>query len=340
MPGSLAIASIVASAAFGAICGSSTAAAATMGKIALPVMKQYHYDDALATGSIAVAGTLAVLIPPSIVFIVYAILTQQSIGKLFIAGILPGIMVTLLLSATVIILCLRNRTLALLGPPSTRSQIIQGVIGVGEVLVLFIFIIGGMFWGWFSPTQGGAMLAAGILILGIARREINWQKFIAALKDSVRITCFVMIIVTSAIIFGRFIAVSRIPFVVSAWLVALPFPPLAIMAIMMFIYMLGGCFMDSMALLTLTIPIIFPTVLALGFDPIWFGVMQVVVGEMGVITPPVGLNVYVVTGVAEGVPMATVFKGIFPFVGTLTVALALLLFFPQIATFLPSLITY
>lgn len=340
LPGGLAIASTVACAGFAAVCGSSTATTATMGKIALPIMKQYKYDDSLSTGSIAVAGTLGVLIPPSTVFIIYAILVEQSIGKLFIAGILPGIMLTAMLSITIIILCLRNRKLGPAGPPSTRKQKLQGLVGISETLFIFLLIIGGLFMGWFSPTQGGAILAAALLILALIRRQMNRQKFIIAVKEATRITCIVLIIVAGAIIFGRFIAVSRIPAIVAEWLSGLPFHPLVVMALIMFVYMIGGCFMDSMALLTLTMPIVFPTVIALEFDPIWFGVMMVIVGEMGVITPPVGVNVYVVKSVAEDVPLLTIFRGILPFVATLTLALIILLFFPIIATILPSFLTY
>lgn len=339
-PGGLAIASTVACACFGAICGSSTATTATIGKIALPVMKSYHYNDALSTGSIAVAGTLGVLIPPSTIFIIYGILTEQSIGKLFIAGILPGILLTILLTLTIAIRCLHNSTLAPPGPPPTNQQKIDGIIGITETLVIFIFIIGGLFLGWFSPTQAGAILAVALLLLALIRRQMNWQKWVAALKESVRITCIVLFIITGAIVFGRFIAITRIPIIIAEWLSNLPLDALAIMALIMFFYMIAGCFMDSMALLTLSMPIIFPTVLALNFDPIWFGVMMVIVGEMGVITPPVGVNVYVVKSFAPDVPITTIFRGIWPFVITITVALAILLFFPIIATLLPSFLTY
>jgi C4-dicarboxylate transporter DctM subunit len=340
LPGGLAVAATVACAGFGAVCGSSTACTATMGKIALPIMKQYKYDDGLSAGSIAVAGTLGVLIPPSTVFIIYGILTEQSIGKLFIAGILPGILLTALLAATIIILCLRNPLLGPIGPPSTTKQKRVGFIGITETVVIFLFIIGGMFLGWFSPTQGGAILTAVLLLLAVARKQMSWKKFLFALKDSVRITCIVMFIVTSAIIFGRFIAVSKIPTVLAGLLSGLHFHPIAVMAIIMFFYMVAGCFMDSMALLTLTMPIIFPTVIALKFDPIWFGVMMVLVGEMGVITPPVGVNVFVMKTVAREVPLVTIFKGITPFIFTIAVALGIMLFFPQIATVLPNFMTY
>ncbi len=340
LPGSLAIASTAACAGFAAICGSSVATAAAMGRIALPMMKKFGYDDSLATGSIAAAGTLGVLIPPSTVFIIYAILTEQSIGKLFIAGILPGILLASLFIITIAILCRRNPSLAPRGPVSTRREKIAGVIGVAETLVLFLLAIGGLSLGWFSPTQAGGALAGAVLLISLIRRQITREGFIFALKDSVRITCMVMFIVTAAIVFGRFMAVSKIPMILSDWLSGLAVPPTVIMILILILYMIGGCFMDGMALLTLTIPVIFPTVIALGYDPIWFGVMFVVVGEMGVITPPVGINVYVIKGVAEDVPLGTIFKGIFPFVAAIIVCLAILMAFPQIATFLPGLMTY
>ncbi|MFC1905348.1 TRAP transporter large permease [Chloroflexota bacterium] len=340
LPGSLTVASIVACAGFAAICGSSTATAATMGKIALPAMRRYNYDDSLATGAIAAAGGLGVLIPPSTIFIIYAILTEQSIGKLFVAGILPGILLASLMVTTAVILCLRNPALAPVGPPITRKQKISGIVGMTEALVLFVILIGGLSLGWFTPTQGGAALATAILLLSLARRTITWKGFLGAGKDSLRITCMIMVIIVGGIIFGRFMAISRLPFMLAEWLAGLTIPPIAIMIIILFCYVILGFFMDTMATTILTLPIIFPTVIALGFDPIWFGVMLVVTGETGVVTPPVGINVYVVHGVAENVRLETIFKGVFPFVGAMIVCMIILMIFPQIATWLPSFMTY
>jgi C4-dicarboxylate transporter DctM subunit len=340
MRGGLAMATIAACAGFAAMCGSTNATAAAMGRVSLPEMRRYNYDDSLATGCVAAAGSLGILIPPSTVFIIYGILTEQSIGKLFIAGVIPGIILAVLFMAVVSLLCLRNPKLAPAGAPTSWREKLAGLTGILEMLILFGLVIGGLFLGWFSPTQAGAAGAAGALLIGLARRQLNWQGFLFAIKDALRITCMVMVIVTGAIIFGHFIAVAKIPLVLSEWVGGLPLPPAAIMGIIVLMYLAGGCFMDALALITLTVPIIYPVILILGFDPIWFGVIIVLVTEMGVITPPVGVNVYVIKGIAEDVPLETIFRGIFPFLAALIVAVAILIAFPQIATFLPSFTRY
>jgi C4-dicarboxylate transporter DctM subunit len=340
MRGGLAMATIAACAGFAAMCGSTNATAAAMGRVALPEMKRYNYNDSLATGCVAAAGSLGILIPPSTIFIIYGIMTEQSIGKLFIAGVLPGVMLAGLFIAVVVILCKRNPNLAPGGAPTSWKQKLAGLAGVIEMVILFALVIGGLFLGWFSPTQAGAAGAGGALIIGLARRQLNWKGFVFAIKDTLRITCMVMIIVTGAIIFGHFMAVAKLPLVLSEWVGGLPLPPMAIMGVIVLLYLVGGCFMDALALITLTVPIIYPVVLVLGFDPIWFGVIIVLVTEMGVITPPVGLNVYVIKGVAEDVPLETIFKGVLPFLVAILVAVIILMFVPQIATFLPGLTLY
>jgi tripartite ATP-independent transporter DctM subunit len=338
--GGLTIATVFACAGFGAICGSSTATAATMGQIALPEMKKYKYDDTLATGTVAAAGTLGVMIPPSTIFLIYGIMTEQSIGKLFIAGVLPGTLLSIFFAATVAFLCWRNPTI---GPPGARTSFkdkLRSLTGIIETLALFLLAIGGLFLGWFSPTQAGAIGAGGALVIGLARRQLTWRSFFDAGKEGLRTSCMVLFIITGATVFGKFMAVSRIPFVLAEWLGGLPIHPMAVMGIIIIIYMIGGCFMDSMALIVLTIPIFFPLVMKLGFDPIWFGVIIVLVGEMGVITPPVGVNVYVIKGISPDVPLERIFKGIFPFLVALCIVTAILIIFPQIATFLPSFMTY
>ncbi len=338
--GGLAMATIVGCAGFAAICGSTSATAAAMARVSLPEMKRYNYDDSLATGSVAAAGSLGILIPPSTIFIVYGILTGQSIGKLFLSGVLPGILLATLFIAAVSLLCWRNPSLAPRGEPATWQEKIAGLTGIAEMLVLFGLVMGGLFLGWFSPTQAGAAGSTGALLIGLMRQRLTWQGLLFAIKDTLRITCEVMIIITGAIVLGHFIAVTTIPLVATDWVAGLPLPSVVIMGIIVLMYLLGGCFMDALALITLTIPIIYPVVLALGFNPIWFGVIIVLVTEMGVITPPVGINVYIIKGIAEDVPLETIFKGIFPFLGALIIAVAILMAFPQIATFLPSLATY
>ena len=212
--------------------------------------------------------------------------------------------------------------------------------GIIEALILFLLAIGGLFGGLFSPTQAGAIGAGGALLIGLARRQLSWRSFFDAGKEGLRTSCMVIFIITGAVIFGHFMAVSRIPFVLAEWLGGLPIHPMAVMALIIFIYFIGGFFMDAMGLIVVTIPIFFPLVMKLGFDPIWFGVIIVLVGEMGVITPPVGVNVFVIKGIAPDVPLETIFRGIFPFLAALIIATIILVVFPQIATFLPSLVSY
>jgi len=338
--GGLAMATVAGCAGFAAICGSTSATAAAMGKVALPEMKRYNYADSLATGCVAAAGSLGILIPPSTIFIIYGIMTEQSIGKLFLAGILPGLTLATLFIVVIMLLCKQNPELAPTGTGSNWKDKISGLVGIIETLSLFAMVIIGLFRGWFSPTQAGGAGAAGALLIGIATRKLTWQGFLNAVKEALRITCMVMIIVAGATVFGHFIAVAKIPILLADWVVGLPLPPMAIMGVIVLIYLVGGCFMDALALITLTIPIFYPAILALGFDPIWFGVIIVLVTEMGVITPPVGMNVYVIKGIAPDVPLQTIFRGIIPFLGAQLATAVILIVFPQMATFLPGLTTY
>ncbi len=339
--GGLAMAAVAACAGFAAICGSTTATAAAMGRVSVPEMRRYGYDDSLATGCIAAAGTLGILIPPSTVFIVYGVMTEQSIGKLFVAGIFPGLILAGLFIVTVALLCKLRPDLAPLTTELYGSRKETGAFaGVIETLVLFTFVITGLFLGWFSPTQAGGVGAAGVLAIGMVTRQLKWSGFLMAVKDSLRITCMVLVIVAGATVFGHFMAVTKIPLILSETVVQLPLPPFAIVGIIMFVYLIGGCFMDALALVILTIPVFYPVVVALGFDPIWFGVMVVLATGMGVITPPVGVNVYVVKSIVPDVALETVFKGALPFLIALVAMVAILVAFPPLATFLPSLIAY
>ncbi len=338
--GGLTMATVLACSGFAAICGSSTATAATMGKIALPEMKRYNYDDSLATGTVAAAGTLGILIPPSTVLIVYGFLTEESIGKLFVAGILPGLLLSLFFVLTVFFLCLRNPALGPPGAPTSWRKKLGAVTGVIETMVLFGLAIGGLFLGWFSPTQAGAIGAGGALVIGLARRELSWRTFFEATKDGLRTSCMVIFIITGAVIFGHFMAISRIPFILAEWVGGLPLPTMGVIGVIAFIFFIGGFFMDAMALIVLLIPILFPVLIALGVDLIWFGVIIVLMGEMGVITPPVGVNVFVIKGIAPDIPIETIFKGIFPFLVAMIICTLILMAFPQIATFLPGFARY
>lgn len=338
--GGLTIATVLACAGFAAICGSTAATAATMGKISLPEMKKYNYDDKLATGTVAASGTLGILIPPSTILIVYGILTEESIGKLFIAGVLPGLLLSLFFVATVAFLVRRHPELAPPGNPVGWSRRFRALTGIIEAFFLFLLAIGGLFLGWFSPTQAGAIGAGGALIIGLGRRQLSWKKFIEAGMEGLGTACMVIFIITGAVIFGHFMAVTTIPTLLAQDVAGLPIPPMGVMAVIIFIYFIGGFFMDSMALIVVTIPIFFPVVMKLGFDPIWFGVIVVLVAEMGVITPPVGVNVFVIKGIAPEIPLETIFRGILPFLAALVIVTVIIVLFPQIATFLPSLVAY
>lgn len=335
--GGLTVATVMACSGFAAICGSTAATAATMGSIALPEMKKYNYDDKLATGTVASAGTLGILIPPSTVLIIYGILTEESIGKLFIAGIVPGVLLTLLFVLTVILLCWRQPNLAPPGPKTTLKEKIVSLGGIIEAILLFMLTIGGLFLGWFSPTQAGAIGAFGAFFIGVFRKKLKLVRTIEILKDGLRTACMVLFIITGAAVFGHFLAISNIPFILADWVGSLPIPPMAIMGVIVFIYFIGGFFMDSMALIIVTIPIFFPIVTKFNFDPIWFGVIVVLVGEMGVITPPVGVNVFVIKGIAPQVPLHVIYRGILPFLGAIILLTAVMLMFPEIATYFPNL---
>jgi C4-dicarboxylate transporter DctM subunit len=336
--GGLALATIIACAGFGAMCGSTNAEAAAMGRVALPEMRRYHYDPSLATACVASAGSLAILIPPSTILIIYGVMVQESIGKLFAAGILPGVLLTALFGITIMIITRINPSLAPAGSKSGWGERLRSLSGIFEMLLLFLLVMGGLFVGWFTPTEAGAVGAAGALVIALVRRKLSWRGFLDSLSDTTRITAMVFLIITGATIFGHFMSITRAPFNLSTWIGSLKLSPDAVMGLIIFGYLIGGCFMDSLALITLTIPILYPLVLSLGFNSIWFGVIIVLVGEMGVITPPVGINVYVIKGVAPDIPLETIFRGILPFLVAIIICVVFLIFFPQIAVFLPNAI--
>jgi C4-dicarboxylate transporter DctM subunit len=335
--GGLAMATVAACAGFSAISGSTNATAATMATVTLPEMKRYKYDMSLATGTVAAAGSLGILIPPSVIFIVYGILTEQSIGKLFLAGIFPGILLSILFMLTIYLRVRRRPSLAPPGPKTELREKIKSFVGVLETLVIFVMVMGGIFFGIFTPTEAASAGAFLTLLIALIRKQLTWQGFTQSLADTTRISCMVMVIVTGAVIFGHFMAVTRLPYDLAAWVTSLPLPRHVIMMVIVLVYLVGGCFMDALAMIMLTIPIFFPVAEALGFDPIWFGVVIVLITEMGVVTPPVGVNVYVVYGVAKDVPLEVIFKGVLPMVLALLICNLILLFFPQIALYLPSL---
>lgn len=337
LPGGLAIATIGACTGFAAICGSTNATAATMAAVTLPEMKKYNYDDSLATGVVSAGGSLGILVPPSVVFIIYGVMTEQSIGSLFMAGIVPGLLLAFLFACAVVIWTWLKPQIAPRGPKVGFREKIASLSGLGETILLFLLVMGGLFFGIFTPTEAGAVGAFGTLVIAVARRKLTLKDFIRSLFETTRISCMILVIVAGATVFGHFLAVTRIPFDIANWVSAFELPPGIVISIVILVYLVGGCFIDALALITLTVPIFYPVVSALGFDPIWFGVIIVLVTQIGVITPPVGVNVYVVKGVAKDVPLHVIFKGVIPLLIALIIGTFLMIPFPQIALFLPGL---
>lgn len=335
LPGGLAMATVGACTGFGAICGSGPATAATMAAVALPEMRRRNYSMELASGSVAAGGSLGMMIPPSVVFIVYAIMTGQSPGDLFIAGILPGLMLAVLFCLTIYATCVRHPRQ---GPPSAAfawGEKFRSLAGVGETLALFALVIGGMFGGLFTPVEAAAVGAAGSIALALLRRQLTWRGFQRSLLETVRTSCMVMMIITGAMIFGRFLAITTLTIRIADTLANLPLPGYLIIAGIILFYLIAGCFVDALALILLTVTVFNPVVTALGYHTVWFGVIIVVVTQMGVISPPVGINAYVVSGIARDVPLQTVFKGALPFLAALIVGSVLLIAFPEICLYLP-----
>jgi len=311
-----------------------------MAMVALPEMKRYRYDMELACGTVASGGTLGMMIPPSVVFIVYGIMTEQSIGKLFLSGILPGFLTAVLFVGVIYIQCKRRPHFCPAAPPSAWSAKFRSLLGVTETLLLFALVIGGMFGGLFTPTEAAAVGAGGSLIIAALRKKFSLKMLRRSLMETMRTSLMVMIIVAGAVVFGHFLAITRIPFELATWLGGLPLPAWMIISFMVLFYVIAGCFVDALALILLTIPIFYPVMLDLDCNPIWFGVIIVLVTQIGTITPPVGVCAYVVGGIERDVPLQKVFKGCIPFVLALVITTALCIAFPKICTFLPDLVRY
>jgi tripartite ATP-independent transporter DctM subunit len=334
--GGLASATILACAGFAALSGSSVASAVTMGRVALPEMQRYRYDPGLATGAVAAGGTLGILIPPSTVLVVYALLTEQSIGRLFMAGFLPGILLTALFVLTVVIVCAFRPEF---GPPGERLPMDRRVAALGGAaafLVVVIMTIGGIYAGVFTVNEAAAVGALLTMVHALLRRRLTMATLTDALLQTVRTTAMVFLILIGAHIFSPFLALSRIPIDLANALTALDLPGLAVIAVLLIAYVVLGMFLEGFAMMVLTVPIVFPIITGLGYDPIWFGIFMVIVLEMGLISPPVGINVFVVKGIAEDVPMYRIFAGILPFWVAMLVCVALIIAFPQITLILPN----
>lgn len=336
--GGLAMATVAACTAFGTVCGSSPATAATMAVVGLPEMRRYGYGRALASGAVAAGGSLGMLMPPSVVMIVYGILTEQSIGALFLAGIVPALYITLWFMGAVWVYCRRHPEQGPAGEAFTWKQKLASLGELWETLTIFVLVMAGLFGGVFTPTEAGAVGAFLILALAVLQRRISWAGIVKSFYETVRTSCMVLLLIAGAVVFGHFLAVTRIPFEAASWVGELDLPPWMIVTCVIGIYLIGGAFIDALALVMLTVPIFYPIIVDLGYDPIWFGVIIVLVTQMGVITPPVGINVYVVNGIARDIPLETIFRGILPFLVALIFGTLSLIAFPQIVTFLPTLL--
>ena len=334
--GGLGIATIGACAAFAAISGSSVATAATFATVAYPEMRAYRYPQAFSTGVIAAGGTLGAMFPPSTVLAVYGLITEQDIGKLFIAGILPGILAVSMYMATIAIIGFVRPDYLPAGVRSTAAERLRALREVWAPLLLFVFVIGGLYGGLFTPTEAGGMGAGGAFLISVLRRRLSPQQMLQSLLHATRTAAAVFTVLIGALLFGYFLTVTQTPQHVTAFLTSLGLGRYGVLALIMLMYLVLGCLMDALAMIILTVPIIFPVVSALGFDPIWFGIIIVMTVELGLIHPPVGMNVFVIKTVVPEVSFLTIFSGVLPFIVTDILRLIILISFPIIATYLPS----
>ena len=337
LPGGLAVASIAACASFAAVSGSSVATAATLGNIALPEMKRYKYSDYLSTGALAAGGTLGFLIPPSLGFVVFGMLTEQSIGKLLVAGIIPGILLALALCTVVVIWVKLDPKAA---PQSeeviTWKDRFIALRGIIEPLILFAIVMFGIYGGLFTPTEAGAVGATLLFFSVIIKGKLTWKKLITALQEALSTSVMVLFLVAGASMFTYFLALSTIPIQAANWVTNLNVAPIVILLAIILIYLILGCFLDSISMMVLTLPVVFPVMNALHYDPVWFGVIAVLMMEAGLITPPLGLNIFTIAGVSKNIKVETIFKGVLPFLLAVFIVVGIVITFPQVATFLPS----
>ena len=334
--GGLGIATIAACGGFAAICGSSVATAATFSRVAYPEMRSYGYPQSFATGVIAAGGTLGIMIPPSTVFAVYGLITEQDVGKLFVAGIVPGILAVLMYMATISIIGAMRPGFLPTGVRSSWRERIEGLRDVWATILLFAFVIGGIYGGMFTATEAAGMGAGGAFLIGIARGRLSRADILRSLLEATRTTAAVFTVLIGALLFGYFLTITQTPQKVSEFLGSLGLGAYGILGIIMLMYLVLGCLMDALAMIILTIPIIFPVIVALGFNPIWFGVIVVMTVELGLIHPPVGMNIFVIKSVVDDVKISTIFYGVLPFIVTDLLRLAILIAFPILALWLPS----
>jgi tripartite ATP-independent transporter DctM subunit len=334
--GGLASATIAACAGFAALSGSSLASAVTMGRVALPEMKKYKYANSLATGSVAAGGTLGFLIPPSGGMIIYAVLTEQSIGRLFMAGIIPGIVLTLLFIAAIYLVVIRTPEAGPAGPGSTRSERLAALARAAPILGIVLVTIGGMYTGFFTPVEASSVGAFFTFLVALLRRSLTLKSAGAVVLQTLNATATVFLIIIGAFVFIPFMSLTEVPADLVILLTSLPIGDLGVLLLIILAYIILGMFLESIAMLVLTIPVVLPIALALGWDPIWFGIIVVIVLEMGMISPPVGINVFIVKSIAPDVPIGQIFRGIWPFWIAMALMIGLLILFPQLALFLPQ----
>jgi C4-dicarboxylate transporter DctM subunit len=337
IPGGMAMATVVGATAFKAICGSSPATAATFASIAVPEMDRYHYDKKLSTGIVATVGTLGILMPPSVTLVVFGIITGLSIGKLFLAGLIPGLIIASFFILTIYGWCKINPLLGPKGERSTWRERIASLPEIGFVALIFLMMIVGLMKGFFTPTEAGSVGTGLVLLLSIARRDLDFKGFLKSVAESLRTACMVLILIAGSTILGHFLAVTKIPMIAADWVVGLPMNKYVIMVIISLIYQTGGSFIDDLAFMILATPIFYPVIMKLGFDPIWFGIIIAITVMIGVVIPPVAMNVFVVKNITK-VPFNVIYKGVYPFLISLVMCAALLFVFPQIATFLPNVL--
>src|SRR6187455_1738351 len=334
--GGLGIATIAACGGFAAICGSSVATAATFSKVAYPEMRRFNYPQSFSTGVIAAGGTLGIMIPPSTVFAVYGLITEQDVGKLFIAGILPGLLAVAMYMMTITLIGMARPGFLPAGQPASWAERLAALRDVWATLLLFAFVIGGIYGGLFTATEAAGMGAAGAFIIGVVRRRLSLAGIRRSLLEATRTTAAVFTVLIGALLFGYFLTITQTPQNVTAFLTGLGIGKYGVLALIMVMYLVLGCLMDALAMIILTVPIVFPVIKELGFDPIWFGVIIVMTVELGLIHPPVGMNIFVIKSVVEDVKISTIFYGVLPFIITDILRLIILIAFPIIALYLPS----
>jgi C4-dicarboxylate transporter, DctM subunit len=333
--GGLALASIGACGGFSAICGSSVATAATMARIAVPEMRRLKYHGGISCGVVAAGGTLGILIPPSLGLALYGIIVEQNITELFMAGVLPGLLAVVMYMLTIQLIAWFDPASLPAGPRVAWRERFSALRGVWAVLVLFLFVMAGLYVGVFTPTEGAGMGAAGALIIAVLRRRLPWREFMGALTETVKLTGAIFMILIGALPFGYFLAVTQVPQAITEFIGGVGLGAYGVLALILVFYLILGCLLDVVSMIILTLPLVFPLVREVGFDPIWFGVIIVMVMELGLITPPVGLNVFVINAVVRDVPLGAIFRGVAPFILTDIVRLGLLIAFPIIVVFLP-----